>query len=401
MITANKLLLGTGAKDTSNGYVEFVSSTPMTITPKYTNSGVTLQYSLDGSTWTTIATDATTPSANIIYFRGCATGTKSLYTASANTNAWTFTGSTNLECNGKLDRLIQNTLGGDDNILTIGNYCFAYIFYNGTSLIKVDDDFLPATTLANSCYQSMFLGCKGLTVAPVLPATTLQSSCYQSMFQGCTNLTTAPALPAITLATSCYYSMFNGCRGLTTAPALPATTLATYCYYSMFLGCTGLTTAPALPATTLATNCYRDMFRSCTSLTVAPVLPATNLVGYCYQSMFYGCTKITTSPVLPATTLANYCYNNMFRGCTNLTTAPVLPATILSDSCYRDMFNGCTKIKLSTTLTGIYDTAYRIPTTGTGITATDALASMFTATGGTFIGTPEINTTYYTENTPA
>ena len=268
MTLAEKLLLATNKE--VKGAVEFVSSTAMTITPKYTNSGVTLQYSLNGSTWTTIASGATTPSANIIYFRGCATGTKSLYTASANTNAWTFTGSTNLECNGKLDRLIQNTLGGDDNILTIGNYCFAYIFYNGTSLIKVDDDFLPATTLANNCYQSMF--------------------------QGCTNLTTAPALPAITLAANCYYSMFNGCRGLTTAPALPATTLA--------------------------------------------------------------------------------------------------------DSCYRDMFNGCTKIKLSTTLTGIYDTVYRIPTTGTGITATDALTSMFTATGGTFKGTPTINTTYYTENTP-
>ena len=318
---ADKLLLGTGAKDTSNGYVEFVSSTPMTITPKYTNSGVTLQYSLDGSTWTTIATGATTPSANIIYFRGQATGTKSLYSSSATTNAWAFTGATNLECNGKLDRLLQDTLGDDNDILTIGSYC----------------------------YNSMFYGCTSLTTTPALPATTLQSSCYQSMFQGCTNLTTAPALPA--------------------------TTLATYCYYSMFLGCTGLTTAPALPATTLATNCYREMFNGCKGLTVAPVLPATTLQSSCYQSMF--------------------------RGCTNLTTAPALPATILSDSCYRDMFNGCTKIKLSTTLTGIYDTAYRIPTTGTGITATNALTDMFTATGGTFIGTPEINTTYYTENTPA
>ena len=38
---------------------------------------------------------------------------------------------------------------------------------------------------------------------------------------------------------------------------------------------------------------------------------------------------------------------------------------------------------------------YRIPTTDTGMTATDALTDMFTGTGGTFIGTPEINTTYY------
>ena len=219
MITlAEKLLLGirAGAGAESKPYVEFVSSTAMTITPKYTNSGVTLQYSLNKTTWTTIETGVATPSANVIYFRGQATGTKSLFTSSAASNAWTFSSATNLECNGKLDRLLQNAIGSDNDVLTIGDYCYA------------------------------------------------------SMFQGCTSLTTAPALPATTLA------------------------------------------------------------------------------GYCYYYMFYGCTKI----------------------------------------------------KLSTTLTGIYDKVYRIPTAGTGTTATNALLDMFTSTGGTFTGTPNINTTYYTENTP-
>lgn len=63
------------------------------------------------------------------------------------------------------------------------------------------------------------------------------------------------------------------------------------------------------------------------------------------------------------------------------------------------MFSGCTNIKLSTTKTGEYQTAYRIPISGTGMTTTDTLTSMFTGTGGTFTGTPEINTTYYTSNT--
>ena len=299
MITlAKKLLTGSGTTKEleGNGYVEFVSSTPMTITPKYTNSGVTLRYSLDGITWIPIGSGVTTPSANIIYFIGRAAGTKSLYTASLSSNAWAFTGATNLECNGKLDRLIQNTLGGDSDILTIGNYCFAYIFNNVTSLIRVYDDFLPATTLATSCYQNMFQGCKGLTIAPELPATTLQPDCYQNMF----------------------------------------------------LGCTGLTIEPALPATTLASSCY----------------------------------------------------DRMFVNCTGLTTLPKLSTLALQPSCYYRMFYGCKKIKVSTALTGIYDTAYSIPITGTGTTATDALTEMFTATGGTFTGTPEINTTYYTENTP-
>ena len=292
MTLAKKLLMCSGSS--SKPYVEFISSTAMTITPKYTNTGVTLQYSLDGSTWTTIATGATTPSANIMYFRGQATGTKSLYSSSATTNAWAFTGATNLECNGKLDRLLQDTLGDDNDILTIGSYC--------------------------------------------------------------------------------YNSMFYGCIRLITAPALPATKLANYCYINMFSNCSSLVTAPALPATALASGCYDSMLRGCISLTTAPALPATTLANYCYNSMFYGCTKLITAPVLPAITLATQCY-------------------------YR-MFYGCTKIKVSTTQTGIYDTAYRIPIVGTGTTATNALTDMFTSTGGTFTGTPKINTTYYTENTP-
>ena len=116
---------------------------------------------------------------------------------------------------------------------------------------------------------------------------------------------------------------------------------------------------------------------------------------YCYYYMFYDCTALTQAPSLPATTLANFCYSNMFRGCTALTQAPALPATTLSKNCYYYMFYGCTSLKLSYAKTGEYIQAYRIPTTGTGTTATGALTNMFTSTGGTFIGTPNVGTTYY------
>ena len=59
------------------------------------------------------------------------------------------------------------------------------------------------------------------------------------------------------------------------------------------------------------------------------------------------------------------------------------------------MFRGCTSLKLSSAKTGEYTQAYRIPTTGTGTTAAGALTNMFAFTGGTFTGTPAINTTYY------
>ena len=202
-----------------------------------------------------------------------------------------------------------------------------------------------------------------------------------------------------TMASYCYRNMFSGCTGLTQAPALPATTLTDNCYYYMFQGCTGLTQTPDLPAMTLASRCYRYMFNGCTGLTQAPALPATTLADRCYQSMFFECSSLTQAPTLPATTLTTYCYANMFNGCTSLTQAPALPATTLADRCYYSMFQGCTGLKFSTTQTDEYTQEYRIPSSGTGTTATNALTDMFYNTGGTFTGTPEINTTYYLSNT--
>jgi hypothetical protein len=59
------------------------------------------------------------------------------------------------------------------------------------------------------------------------------------------------------------------------------------------------------------------------------------------------------------------------------------------------MFYNCTGIKLSVERTEEYSKEYRIPKSDTGTTATDALTNMFANTGGTFTGTPEINTVYY------
>ena len=306
----------------------------------------TLEYSTDMSTWstwdgTTTLSSATSGSDNVLYLRG--TG-NTVITGNNNSYKWVLTGS-DIACTGNIENLL------DYATVESGNH----------------------PTMANYCYQYMFRDCTSLTRAPALSATTLSTYCYSNMFQGCTGLTQAPALPATTLADDCYNDMFYGCSSLTQAPALPATTLKNYCYQAMFRGCTGLTQAPALPATTLADYCYNDMFYSCTGLTQAPALPATTLKNYCYQAMFYSCTSLTQVPALPATTLKNYCYRYMFQNCTSL--------------------------KLSSTQTDEYTQEYRIPSSGTGTTATNALTYMFISTGGTFTGSPAINTTYYLSNT--
>ena len=222
---------------------------------------------------------------------------------------------------------------------TVAERCYESMFEGCTLLTETPQ--LPATQLMNWCYYSMFAGCTNLTKTADLPATTLTEGCYGSMFQGCTRLTTAPKLPATILSNLCYYSMFQECTNLTTAPALPAKTLADGCYSHMFYGCTNLNAAPALPATTMKATAYYCMFENCTKLTKAPLLPANTLAEWCYYSMFQGCSSLTTPPQLPANTLTDNCYYSMFQGCTSLTTAPQLPAMNLAESCYYSMFQGC------------------------------------------------------------
>ena len=329
-------------------YLTFSSPSSFTLavndTTKHWNG--TLEYSTDTSTWSTwdgatTLSSATSGSDNVLYLRG--TGNTAV-TGNKDTYKWVLTGS-NIACIGNIENLLDYVTVESGAHPTMGTYCYAH------------------------------------------------------MFNGCTALTQAPALPATTLAEGCYSNMFNGCKSLTQAPALPATTLADVCYQNMFNGCKSLTQAPALPATTLANICYANMFTDCTSLTQAPALPATTLENNCYAQMFLGCIGLTQAPALSATTLANGCYNNMFNGCINLTQVPALPATTLANNCYQYMFFRCVSLKLSSTQTEEYTVAYRIPITGTGTTATGALGGMFGTTGGTFRGSPEINTTYYLSNT--
>lgn len=230
--------------------------------------------------------------------------------------------------------------------LSGANGCYHSMFDGCTSLTGTP--VICATTLSDYCFANMFNGCTHLTDASSLelPATTLSEGCYGYMFYGCSSLTGAPVLSATTLAPSCYAYMFSYCSSLDTAPALPATDLtdAGYCYDNMFGGCFSLTDAPNLPATALSESCYADMFSWCENLTGTPVLACMDLEYECYRGMFQGCTSLTTAPALPATTLADDCYRYMFIGCSSLTGAPVLPATALTNACYAEMFQDCSSL---------------------------------------------------------
>ena len=274
----------------------------------YSATARTISYSKNGGTWTNIT--STTSGVSIPVVIGDKVrfkGNNSAYsTSDTATYANSFGGTATFDVYGN----IMSLIGGDNfsNLTTLSSsYTFAYLFYNCTGLLSAENLILPATTLSNSCYYSMFQGCTNLTTAPELPATILVNYCYYGMFWNCTSLTTAPELPATTMREGCYATMFYKCTSLTTAPELPATTLADYCYQSMFEGCTSLTTAPELPATTLTDYCYSGMFNGCTSLTTAPELPATTLVNRCYYYMFKDCTNLNYIKCLATNISATYC----------------------------------------------------------------------------------------------
>ena len=240
-------------------YVTFSATSTQTLTMSKAVEG--MEYSVGGGAWSTLGTTTVTfGSGDDLRLRG--------------SNGWGTAKSRS-----------------DHSTITFGND--APVACSGDIRTLVDFTSYETTSTANARFCELFCYCSQLTSAPALPATTLAENCYDSMFQSCSNLTTAPALPATTLANGCYQLMFLDCTSLTTAPALPATTLAGFCYNGMFYGCTSLTTAPeTLPATTLAGSCYSGMFSGCTSLETAPELPATTLVYGCYVGMFSGCSNL-------------------------------------------------------------------------------------------------------------
>lgn len=269
----------------------------------YATSGMSvskdIQYSKDKSSWTTVSFG---PPENIPGV-GLAKGEK-LYLKGNNLTYSDYSDD-------------DNTQSYHCNIKITGDNSSAKLYGNIMSLLYADN-FANQTTLHNRCtFGSLFGSSTALTDASNL------------------------ILPATTLSEYCYESMFGYCSSLISIPKLPATTLAPYCYRSMFQNCTSLIESiQELPATTLAEECYGYMFSECTSLRLTPDLPATTLAPSCYTYMFSN-TDITAGPELPATTLAEECYAFMFNNCKSLITAPDLPATTLSRSCYWGMFNGC------------------------------------------------------------
>ena len=252
------------------------------------------------------------------------------------------------------------------NSVTLGDYQFVYLFYECTSLTTSPE--LPATTLAESCYDSMFYECTSLLTAPELPATTMADYCYWGMFKNCTELTVAPELPATTLAESCYEEMFCECIALTQGPSrIPATVFPIGCCRFMFSYCDSLTNCPTMYVEEAQAASMLCMFgnqeyvdthgiTNASNITIAAsVIQTTDdeyTLGAC-QEMFSNCVNLIIPPnFLNTVEIQQNGCSGMFYNCRSLTRSPNLLATTLGEGCCQSMFEGCeslTEITMSYT----------------------------------------------------
>ena len=142
-------------------------------------------------------------------------------------------------------------VGEDEYTLgTVGDYG-CYCMFRDCTALQTTQDMLWFRTISTYGYSNMYYNCTSLTKSPDLYMNSVGTNGCSFMFNGCTSLTTSPAgLPPTTLASSCYLSMFKDCTSLMMAPILPAETLADGCYNNMFNGCTSLNYIKAMFLTT-------------------------------------------------------------------------------------------------------------------------------------------------------
>ena len=117
--------------------------------------------------------------------------------------------------------------------------CYSYMFQGCTGIETVPDDYLTSiTSLASNCFYAMFSGCENLPSVVPLPNAPLAPYCYALMFDSCRFKDVQNNyLPATTLATGCYYAMFAENPNLETTPDLPAEVMVDECYEGMFYKC--------------------------------------------------------------------------------------------------------------------------------------------------------------------
>ena len=167
--------------------------------------------------------------------------------------------------------------------------CLKFVINSGTlfvsgsciSMTHPDTDESMIDTLNDYALYGLFSDIKNMYGTPVLPNfNMLGSACYESMFMNCTSLTVAPKIKS---SDTYSYVSENG----------------NYCYCNMFSGCVSLVSPPKMMGYDKPDKYYHSgvgtcdsMFIACTSLKVSPVIRYKTLDSSCCYNMFYGCSSL-------------------------------------------------------------------------------------------------------------
>lgn len=278
--------------------------------------------------------------------------------------------------------------------------------FNGCTKFEGTPGLSISGTIGEHGCESMFLNCESLQSISIGTISDIASYGMSQMFANCINLKNVIGLKILNISGEYGCSSMFGCDSgiigkLENVPSDMLSELKVIPNYglkNMFSRQVEMTTELTMNELEIGTSgCYYMFFR-CEKMPSPVGLVIKSIAEQGCRAMFQQCKAITTPPIFTNTLVATNGARYMFSSCTALKKLPELPATSIGDNGYRNMFASCSKIKLSSEKIGDYQTAYRLPSSGTGTIGTDSLASMFASTGGTFISTPTINTIYYTSN---
>lgn len=201
-----------GGSDGNPDYLAILfgnDNSTITLAKVGTPSEISLEYSLDKTTWTALVPDTAITIPTVwtkCYFRGNNTG---FSINKHNYYNFVFGGG-----QAYIYGNVMSLLDASCTSVTIPAGCsFQSLFeYRDGSKIKSFELALPAISLTEGCYKSMFKN-QGDMIGdfPSLPATELRFDCYNGMFDGCGELTGKVILPATVPVRNCYSGMLRGC----------------------------------------------------------------------------------------------------------------------------------------------------------------------------------------------
>lgn len=173
------------------------------------------------------------------------------------------------------------------NIATEGR-----VAVGGDIMALVSQD-APLKISGASCFKELFKGSLGIVDASSLslPATNLANYCYQKMFDGCMEMVRGPKLlPALQPSVGCYYTMFSDCRKMTEGPVIMLDNVnkSTACSW-MFVDCWLMTSLsmPNCRGSATQNNGMRGMIQNTGNVRLISV-PKLETFYACDQWIFMG-----------------------------------------------------------------------------------------------------------------